>query len=444
MAYCSIANWTGSNRNLSFQRQARSRVNPITKFINAWHCQKLCRAFFIVFFKIIANTYIANSRFIYQGIKIVKLNRKKQNVEVSNSKKTLASFIFILFFALISKNTLYAQAQVRLKDIAKLSGNREYQLIGYGLVTGLDGTGDKSQMSIEMIKGMLQNMGMQLTDKQIQTKNCAAVIVTGMLPSYGRAGESFGVTVSSIGDAKSLQGGVLLPTLMKGGDGKVYAVSQGQLSIGGFEGNRAGGGRAQRRGQKNHLTVARIPQGAIMEQGVGDRFARNGKFNILLKRKDSDLTRKVKEAVDRRYGMGWAHIVNPGNVEVRIPSSMMDDPVSFAANIEDLTLSLQEPNKVVINERTGTVIIGDNVRISKVIISHNGLRIEIGNSTSNQNMPGKKKVQKEGSMISVEGETNVNDLVDTLNAVGASPKDLIAIFQAINEAGALHGQLKIM
>ena len=362
-------------------------------------------------------------------------------MEVRNIKHYLPLFILLTFVSLISSNSLFAQAKVRLKDIAKLSGNREYQLIGYGLVTGLEGTGDKSQMSIEMIKGMLHNMGMQLTSKQIQTKNCAAVIVTGMLPSYGRAGESFNIVVSSIGDAKSLQGGVLLPTLMKGGDGQVYAVAQGQLSIGGI----SGGGRARRGGQKNHLTVASIPQGAIMEKGVGERFARDGKFNILLKRKDSDLTRKVKEAIDRRYGMGWAHITNPGNIQVTIPSSMMDDPVSFAANIEDLTLTVDEPNKVVINERTGTVIVGDNVRISKVIISHNGLRIEVGGSSNqNTNSRGNRNTQKQGSMIAVEGETTVNDLVDSLNAVGATPKDLIAIFQAINEAGALHGQLEMM
>ena len=333
-----------------------------------------------------------------------------------------------------------AQAEVRIKDISRLSGNREYQVIGYGLVTGLDGTGDKSQMSIEMIRGMLQNMGMELNSQQILTKNSAAVIVTGMLPSYGRPGEPFDITISSLGDAKSLQGGVLLPTLLKGGDGQVYAVAQGQISIGGFE--SAQGGAAARTGQKNHLTVGFVPKGAIMERGVDDRFARSGKFSILLQEKDSILTRKVKEAIDRRYGTGWANITNPGQIEIRVPSSMQEDPVSFAANIENLTLSIDEPNRVVINERTGTVIVGNNVRISRVVISHNGIKIAV-DEQAQANAQGARN-QSQASMVAVQGETTVDDMVSALNAVGATPKDLIAIFQAINAAGALHGELKIM
>ncbi len=361
-------------------------------------------------------------------------------MEANKSRRiiTILSVIILTVLAANIASEAFAQAQVRIKDISRLSGNREYQVIGYGLVTGLDGTGDKSEMSIEMVRGMLLNMGMELTPKQIQTKNVAAVIVTGMLPSYGRPGESLDITISSIGDAKSLQGGVLLPTLLKAGDGKVYAVAQGQISIGGFEGGQAGGAA---RGQKNHLTVGFVPGGAIMERGIDGNFARAGKFNILLQEKDSVLTRKVKEAIDRRYGQGWASIVNPGTIEIRVPSSMSDDPVSFAANIENLTLSIDEPNRVVINERTGTVIVGNNVRISKIVISHNGIKIEID---ENQPENGNRKAPVQGSMIGVQGETTVDDLVGALNAVGATPKDLIAIFQAINAAGALHGELKIM
>lgn len=370
-------------------------------------------------------------------------------MEANRSKHNKSILVFaiasILILAAGTQSSLFAQAQVRLKDISRLSGNREYQVLGYGLVTGLDGTGDKSEMSIEMTRGMLQNMGMELTTGQIQSKNVAAVIVTGMLPSYGRAGEPFDITISSIGDAKSLQGGVLLPTLLKGGDGQVYAVAQGKVSIGGFESGTAGGAGAKG-AQKNHLTVGYVPNGAIMERGVDDRFARSGKFSILLQEKDTILTRKVKEAVDRRYGIGWATIVNPGHIEVRVPSSMSDDPVSFAANIENLPMSIDEPNRVVINERTGTVIIGNSVRISKVVIAHNGIKIEIDNQNLNQSAgnAAAKKNQIQGSMVAVQGETTVDDLVAALNAIGTTPKDLIAIFQAVNAAGALHGELKIM
>lgn len=382
--------------------------------------------------------------------------------------------IWALFVGIISAQVAYGQALVRVKDIAQVSGSREYQLIGYGLVTGLDGTGDKSPMSLEMMRGMLQNMGMELDKNAVQSKNCAAVIVTAMIPPYGKLGESFDVVVSSIGDCKSLQGGVLLPTLMKGGDGQVYAVAQGNVSIGGIQdggavgaaGAAAGGGAAA---QKNHLTVGRVPHGAILEREVGDSFGRNGSFQLILKQKDAALSRKVKEAVERKFGEGWAKLVNPGVVEIKIPQSFRDDPVSFAATIEELPLSIEEPNRVVINERTGTIVVGNKVRIGKVVISQGGLRLEIGGqggsggrgntggakfsstagTTSQATATGEAKrpgqeTSKKGSLITIEGETTVDDLVNALNAVGATPKDIIAIFQAIDAAGALHGELRFM
>lgn len=349
--------------------------------------------------------------------------------------------MFLAVFVLATAAQAFAQAQVRIKDISRMDGNREYQVIGYGLVTGLNGTGDKSEMNIEMMRGALQNLGMEVSANQIVSKNSAAVIVTGMLPAFGKPGDSLNITISSIGDAKSLMGGVLLPTLLKGGDGQVYAVAQGNVSIGGFE-NTTGGGGNNRNVQKNHLTVGYISGGAIMERGIDDNFARNGKFNILLQEKDAILTRKVKEAIDRQYGTGWAIITNPGQIEVTVPSSMAEDPVSYAANIENLTLTIDEPNRVVINERTGTVIVGNNVRISKVVISHNGIKIAVDDEDNNGQR--RNKDAKQSSMVEVQGETTVDDLVAALNAVGASPKDLIAIFEAINAAGALHGELKIM
>ena len=350
-------------------------------------------------------------------------------MKANNFKNNITFLCLVLLF--VSNTLLFAQASVRIKDISSLSGNRDYQLIGYGLVTGLNGTGDKSEMSLEMIRGMFRNLGMELSDTQVASKNSAAVIVTAMLPGYGKPGETLDITISSIGDAKSLQGGVLLPTMLKANDGNTYAVAQGHLSIGGFESSSGGGARGV---QKNHLTVGHIPQGATIERGVDDVFARSGKFSILLQEKDSILSRKVKEAIDNRYGSGWAVIKNPGQIEVTIPRALADDPVSFAANIENLTLKIDEPNRVVINERTGTVIVGNNVRISKIAISHNGIKINVGEGNG----------QQSGSLVNVEGETTVDDLVSALNAVGATPKDLIAIFEAINASGALHGELKIM
>ncbi|NLI78984.1 MAG: flagellar basal body P-ring protein FlgI [Candidatus Riflebacteria bacterium] len=351
--------------------------------------------------------------------------------------------------ALATPSVVRGQAQVRLKDIARVAGSREYQIIGYGLVTGLDGTGDKTPMSLEMVRGMLQNMGMELGKDAVQSKNCAAVVVTAMIPPYGKAGETFDVVISSIGDSKSLQGGVLLPTLLKGGDGQVYAVAQGNVSIGGIQAGTGAAGAAGAGGaaaQKNHLTVARIPHGAIQEREVGDSFGQDGRFNLVLQRKDAALSRRVKEAIERKFGDGWVRLANPGTVEVRIPSSFKDDPVSFAAAIEDLPLSIEEPNRVVINERTGTIIVGNRVRIGRVVISQGGLRIEVGGSAAaaRTGAGAQGKEAPRGSLIAIKGETTVDDLVGALNAVGATPKDIIAIFQAIDTAGALHGELKIM
>ncbi len=348
-------------------------------------------------------------------------------------------FVLIFVFCLFAETGLFAQAQVRIKDISRISGTREYQILGYGLVTGLNGTGDKSPMSIEMVRGMLQNMGMDLPKADVQSKNCAAVMVSGMIPPYGKAGEAFDITVSSIGDSKTLQGGILLPALLKGGDGQVYAAAQGPVSVGGFQSGTAGGGTQV----QNHLTVARIPKGAIQEREVGEKFGAEGTFSLLLAEKDFTLSRKVKEAVERKFGTGWAKVSEPGTVKISIPASFKDDAVSFASAIEDLSIAVEEPNRVVINERTGTVIVGNRVRISSVAISHGKLKINIGpKPVGPASLAGNEPPK--GSLISIQGETTVEDLINSMNAIGATPKDLISIFQAISASGALHGELKIM
>ena len=195
------------------------------------------------------------------------------------------------------------------------------------------------------------------------------------------------------------------------------------------------------------MTVARVPRGGIQERDVGDRFAAGGNFTLIMNQKDSTISRRVKETIDRKFGEGWAKIENPGQVLVTVPRSMRDDPVSFAATIEDLTLSLDQPNRVVLNERTGTLIVGNKVRISHVMISHGSLRIEVAPPTTGARTgrPGAgAKEPAQGSLITLKGETTVDDLVKALNAIGATPKDLISIFQAVQAAGALHGELKIM
>lgn len=361
-------------------------------------------------------------------------------MKFSGSRFRLIPFLLLLTIFLSGYKS-FGEARVRLKDICRISGTREYQVIGYGLVTGLDGTGDKSPMAIEMVRGMLQNMGMDLPVSDIQTKNCAAVVVTGMMPPFGKAGERFDVTISSIGDSASLQGGVLLPVLLKGGDGQVYAVAQGQTSVGGSSGGSIVAGGPQ----KNHLTVSRIPNGAIQEREVGEQFGANGKFSLILSRKDPTLARLIKDTIEQKFGLGWARTIDPGTVQLKIPESFKNDPVTFAAIVEGLSLTIEEPNRVVINERTGTVIVGNKVRISNVAISHGGLRINVQGPNAKPKAPtGPGQTDDRGSLIDLKAESTVDELVNALNAIGATPKDLISIFQAIDAAGALHGELKIM
>lgn len=348
-----------------------------------------------------------------------------------------------------------AETNVRLKEIARVKDLREYQIVGYGLVTGLAGTGDKTTLSLEMARGMLRNMGLEVDANAVKGSNLAAVMVTAMIPPFANAGDRIDITMSSLGDAKSLQGGVLLPTLLKGGDGQVYAVSQGQVTVGGYPaGNGAAAGGNQNRAP-SHLTVGRIPGGAILEREVGGRFAADGQFTLCLERKDFKLARRVKEAIDRKFGEGWARTVDPGTVDIKVPSSFADDPVAFVATIQDLPLTVEETAAVVVNERTGTVVIGNNVRISTVSIAHGGLRIDVGGATAGAagargqprgtaNRPGQTNETGQGGLVTLPGDTTVEELVKLLNLIGATPKDLIAILQAVSASGALHGELKLM
>ncbi len=362
---------------------------------------------------------------------------------------------FLLTLALTAP--IAAQTSVRLKNIARVKDVREYQLLGDGLGTGLSGTGDKSALSQDMARGMLRNMGMEVDTNSVKTNNIAAVMVTAMIPPFSNAGDRIDITMSSIGDAKSLQGGVLLPTQLKGGNGEVYAVAQGQVTVGGMPaGQGAGGGQNQGGRQQNHLTVGRVPGGAILEREVGGRFAADGTFCLCLERKDCNLARRVKEAVDRKFGEGWAKTIDPGTVRVTVPTSFTDDPVAFAATIQDLPLTIEESNQVVINEKTGTIVIGNNVRISTVSIAQGGLKIDVGGAGNGRaagqgagtGSPAAGQAAgaaaSSGGMVTLPGDTTVEELVKLLNVIGANPRDMIAILQAIAAAGALHGEIKLI
>lgn len=350
-----------------------------------------------------------------------------------------------------------AGGEVRVKDVARVHGVRDNALFGYGLVVGLNGTGDKprsSPFTPQAIANMLQRLGIAVPPERLEAKNVAAVMVTAKLPPFARAGMLLDVTVSSLGDATTLQGGTLLLTPLQGPDGRVYAVAQGPVSLGGFAAAAAGGDTVQ----KNHPTVGRIPNGAVVER---EAPAALDPERLLLTLHQPDFTTAVRlaEAVNRAGGAPVARAVDPTTVLVAVPPEERGRLTEFIARIEGARLAVDAPARVVINERTGTVIMGSHLRIATVAISHGGLTIQIREERQVSQPPplaprGSQTVvvprsdvqaTEQGGRLAVVPEgASIGDVVRGLNALGVSPRDLIAILQAIKQAGALAAELEIM
>lgn len=345
-----------------------------------------------------------------------------------------------------------AQA-ARVKDVAKVQGVRSNQLVGYGLVVGLAGTGDsdKSTYTVQSIVSMLKNFGVVVPTAQLKPKNVAAVMVTAQLPAFVKPGDTIDITVSSMGDAKSLQGGTLLQTPLKAGNGAVYAVGQGPLSIGGFlAGN---GGNSQ---QKNHVTVGTIPGGANVERAVDMKFENNGTISLALNTPDFTTANRISEAISYRFGQ-IAFPRDAGTVVIAVPGEYGNNIVAFIAAIEDIPVSPDNVAKVVINERTGTVVMGGNVTIDEVAVANGGLMVTVskttdvsqpppfsGGSTVVTNNKTVNAAEKQNQLIRLPASSNISDLVNALNSVGATPREVISILQAIKAAGALHAELQLI
>ncbi len=361
--------------------------------------------------------------------------------------------IFILLFMSLN---CFVQAQesptVNVSDIATLEGIRDNQLVGYGLVMGLEGTGDsiRSQPTMQSIANMLENFGVHIPADALRVRNAAAVVVTATLPPFTYPGERIDVTVSSMGDARSLKGGVLLMTPLRAGDNQVYAVAQGSLSIGGVDDVWTS------RDSVQHNNVANIPNGALVEREVAFNWHDNERIVLRIREASfntsSQLAAAINENLPLEGEVQLANPIDPARVEVRIPDYARDNTVDFVATIYDLQIEMTAPARVIVNERTGTVVIGHNVRISPVAIAHEGIKIEI-TATNQDNeddeeimdiYSGSAEEMGEETVMVVEGGTTVMDLVQALNALGASPVEIIAILQAIDRAGALHGVLEIM
>ncbi len=373
-------------------------------------------------------------------------------------KSRLLVPILLLTLFLLPRVDAATQQGVRIKDLCRISGAVENSLVGYGLVSGLAGTGDsmRSGTTVQSLRNALQRFGMNVESKDVRSRNVAVVSLTAVLPPYAQPGDKVDVNVTSMGDAHSLVGGTLLMASLTGPDGKVYALAQGPVSVGGFQydlyGNLV---------QKNHPTAGIVPSGASVEKGVEsllvDETGHTG-YSLF----DPDLTTagRIVERVNDRFGPGTAHAVNPGRIQVTLPLAARGNPVVFLAELEGLKVFPDQQAKIVVNERTGTVVSGGDVSVAPVSITHGDLTVTIttdyqvsqpgfvsrtGAGIRTQVVPDTNiEVQEaEPLSISLSAETSVAELVLALNQVKASSRDIITILQAIRRAGALHAELII-
>jgi flagellar P-ring protein precursor FlgI len=345
-----------------------------------------------------------------------------------------------------------AAAGERIKDICGLQGVRGNPLWGYGLVVGLSGTGDDAAASRRALANMLRRSGLVLDPKDVSSKNIASVLVTAELGPFSRRGAAIDVTVSAIGDASSLQGGTLLMTPLMGADKQVYAVAQGAVSVGGVA---ASGQSASI--SKNHPTVGRIPGGATVEKEETADIVTDGHVTLQLRNPDFSTAEGIAEAVNDVFARS-AHAVDAGSVRVRLPETLARAQLTgFIARIGALSVEVDTPALVVINERTGTIIVGENVSISTVAISHGNLSVitkekdfvsqplpfsDTG-TTEKTHRTEIKAVEEGGAMHVVPRQVSVSELARALNAMGLTPRDIIVIFEALRDAGALQAELKI-
>ncbi len=345
----------------------------------------------------------------------------------------------------------------RLKDVAYFRGVQSEQLIGYGLVVGLAGSGDsyRSTFTVQSVASMLKRFGITVPDVNLRTRNVGAVMITASVNNYLKIGSEFDVTVSSMGDATSLMGGTLLMSPLSGKDGTVYGISQGPVSVGGYDINTASGGRVS----KNHALTGRIPSGGTMQQELPNSMVQSSSdISILLRRPDFTSANNITQAINQKYNDSLAMAVDASEVRVRIPADKQNNLTAFLADIESISVITDAIAKVVLNERTGTVVAGSNVRILPVTISHGNLRISIhsnpqvsqpeafsqGKTVLFNNLVPQVEVEDSTSAISIKGASNVQEVAAALNSLRVSPRDIIAIFQALKEAGALVAELVIM
>ena len=328
-----------------------------------------------------------------------------------------------LLIALLLPTLTFANAS-RIKDLVSVKGVRDNPLIGYGLVIGLNGTGDGGgEVTNTSLKKMFQTLGLN-TQKEISSKNVAAVIVTATLPAFGRVGQKMDVTISSIGDASSLAGGTLLVTPMKGGDGNIYAVASGPLSIGGLK-----------KGARM-ATTGRIPDGAVVERELEISFNDKKSLRLALNKPDFTTAARIEKILNQELGGKYATAADSGTIDLILPTQYEKKVVELLALVENFKVVADVAAKIVINERTGTLVAGGDITLRKVALAHGDLVLEV---KGGDNPSGKPQ-----AMHLVEKATTLNDLVKALNAIGTTPEDLISIFQALKQNGALVAEIELI
>ena len=339
----------------------------------------------------------------------------------------MKKIIFILI-SLIGLNSFAGEA-VRLKEIARIQGVRSNQLLGLGLVIGLNGTGDKKALTPQMLKNLYKFFGTEIAQNQIESKNVAAVIVTAELPPFKRIGDTIDVTISSVNDAKSLEGGVLLQTVLKSGTGENYAVAQGSLN-----------GVQNRTSNRVNAVIA---NGAMVEKEVEMKLENKDKVVLLLENPDFTTATRIVDVINKRFSYDTAVAVDAAKIEIKKSFSFGDDIVGFISSIENLKVIPDRKSLIVINEKTGTIVLGENIAVAAVAISHGDLSLNISGD--------KEGVAEEGAEGEVSGETSfffkgstVKDVVTMLNALGAKPQDIIEILHSLKASGAIDAKLKII
>ena len=341
----------------------------------------------------------------------------------------------------------------RIKDLVMVAGARDNQLVGYGLVVGLAGDGDKDPVyTVQAVANMLQRFGVTVPPATLSAKNVAAVMITADIKAFVKTGTRIDVTVASMGDGKSLQGGVLLQTPLFGVDGQVYAFAQGALSVGGFAAGQGGGGGATV--QKNHPTVAQITGGALVEKEISTEIVRNSQVELLLREPDYTTAARMAAVINEQFPQS-ALAMDPTTVRVKMPEGLDHAAVDFIARLESIEVSPDVPARIIINERTGTIVATSRIKISACAVSHGELTITVASTLEvSQPNPFSEKAQTvvtprtetavtepKGKMIPLPEMPSVEKVAAAMNAIGVTPRDMMAIFQAMKQAGALQAEL---